>query len=84
MFYVRVFFGIFYVFFSNLYFYNTVLSELSCVNKDIIIIIYVLQGVSLVVTHGDWKFWWVIGRHFNGCPPGEEIKLTTLWMLDNL
>ena len=19
----------------------------------------------------DWKFWWAIGRHFNGLPPGE-------------
>ena len=30
-------FYMFYVFFSNLYLYNTVLSVLFCVNKDIII-----------------------------------------------
>ena len=20
---------------------------------------------------GDWKFWWAIGMHFNGRPPGD-------------
>ena len=36
---VCVFFNVFFFFFSNLYLYNTVLSVLFCVNKDIIIII---------------------------------------------
>ena len=23
------------------------------------------------LTRDDWKYWWPIGRHFNGRPPGE-------------
>ena len=34
------FMRVFYVFFSNLYLYNTVLSVLFCANKDIIIFSY--------------------------------------------
>ena len=29
------------------------------------------QGVRLAVTHGDWKFGWAIGMHFNGRPRGN-------------
>ena len=37
MFYVCVFNVLLFLFFSDLYLYNTVLSALFCVNKDIII-----------------------------------------------
>ena len=42
-----VFILMYFCFFSNLYLYNTVLSVLFCVNKDIIIIIYKLLDNSI-------------------------------------
>ena len=32
-------------------------------------------GCALNSRHSDYKFWWAIGRHFNGRPPASGNKM---------